>query len=58
MLNIPDPINMKNNVGKHADAFSLQRMFRVGYIILHTKGCDKKLPYLFDARHMFAKLNY
>ena len=58
ILNIPDPINMKNNVGNNTDAFSLQKMFRTAYIILHTKSCDRKLLYLFDARNMFMSQNF
>ncbi len=52
-LNLPDPINMKNNVGNKTDAFLLQRMFKIGYLILHTKGIDRRLDYLFESREIF-----
>ena len=54
VLNLPDPINPKNNVGSQTDACSLQRMFKTAYIILHTKGPESKLSYLFDSRNIFS----
>lgn len=43
MLNLPDPINLKNNIGKNTDAFALQRMFKASYIILHTRHVSNRL---------------
>lgn len=37
VLNLPDPINNKNDMGKNANAFMLQRMFKTAYMILHTR---------------------
>lgn len=53
ILNLPDPINPKNNVGKQTDASALQRMFKTAYIILHSRGNEPKLKYLFDSRNIF-----
>ena len=53
ILNLPDPINPKNNVGKQTDGCSLQRMCKTAYIMLHTKGVEQKLRYLFDSRNIF-----
>lgn len=47
VLNLPDPVNIKNNIGKKTDAFALQKMFKASYIILHTKGIESRLEYLF-----------
>lgn len=54
LLNLPDPINPKNNVGKQTDACALQRMCKAAYIMLHTKGPEPKLKYLFDSRNIFS----
>jgi hypothetical protein len=43
MLNLPDPISNKNNLGKRTDAFALQRMFKTAYLILHTRDIENKL---------------
>ena len=50
VVNLPDPINAKNNIGKNADAFSLQRMFKTAYLILHTRDAENRLEYLFESR--------
>ena len=57
LLNLPDPINPKNNLGSQTDGCSLQRMFKTAYIILHTKGPEPKLSYLFDSRNIFSWWN-
>lgn len=38
VLHLPDPINVKNNVGKMTDVQAMQRMFKASYIVLHTRG--------------------
>jgi hypothetical protein len=43
VLNLPDPINLKNNLGQNTDAFTLQKMFKAAYIILHTRGISSRL---------------
>jgi hypothetical protein len=50
VLNLPDPINIKNNIGKNTDAFALQKMFKAAYIILHTRGASSRLEYLFESK--------
>jgi hypothetical protein len=52
-LNLPDPINPKNNLGNNTDAFALQKMFKTGYIILHTRGIADRLEYLFESKELF-----
>jgi hypothetical protein len=37
ILNLPDPVNVKNNIGKNTDASALQRMFKTAYIMIHTR---------------------
>lgn len=37
ILNLPDPINSKNDMGKNTDAYILQRMFKTSYMMLHTR---------------------
>jgi hypothetical protein len=43
VLNLPDPINLKNNIGKNTDAFALQKMFKAAYIMLHTRAISNRL---------------
>ena len=31
VLNLYDPYNEKNNIGKNTDAFALQKMFKTAY---------------------------
>ena len=53
VLNLPDPVNIKNNVGNKTDVYSLQKMFKTSYIILHSKVKANKLSYLFESKNMF-----
>jgi hypothetical protein len=43
VLRLPDPVNAKNNIGKKTDAFSLQRMFKTAYLVLHTRDASSRL---------------
>lgn len=54
VLNLPDPVNLKNNIGKFTDAFGLQRMFKTAYFILHTRDASSRLDYMFESKDMFA----
>ena len=54
ILNLPDPINQRNNVGNQTDVYSLQRMFKAAYIILHTKSKGSRLQFIFESKNMFA----
>ncbi len=47
MLNLYDPFNQKNNIGKNTDAFALQRMFKAAYLMLHTRDVRNKLDFMF-----------
>lgn len=53
ILNLPDPVNIKNNVGNSTDVYLLQKMFKTAYIILHSKLKGNKLAYLFESKNMF-----
>lgn len=50
VLQLPDPINVKNNVGNLADASALQKIFKASYILLHTRGVIERLSYMFEGR--------
>jgi hypothetical protein len=47
VLNLYDPYNEKNNIGKNTDAFALQKMFKTAYLVLHTRDVRNKLHYMF-----------
>ena len=50
VLQILDPLNANNNVGKHVKASDLQSMFRAAYITLHADvGSGNSLKTLFDS---------
>ena len=53
LLDLPDPIKPTNNVGNQTDVYSLQRMFKSSYIVLHSKTRGSKLDYLFEGKNMF-----
>lgn len=53
VLQLPDPINVKNNVGNLADASALQKIFKVSYILLHTRGVIERLNLMFEGREIF-----
>jgi hypothetical protein len=65
ILNILDPLNINNNIGKsklnlgkNAKAFELQNMFRASYIALHTNINGNKLPFMFDVKNIMLSHNY
>ena len=54
ILNLPDPVNQRNNVGNQTDVNALQRMFKAAYIILHTKSKGNRLQFIFESKNMFV----
>ncbi len=52
LLSVIDPLNHLNNIGKNANAYQLQSMFKAAYIALHANQPGKKLKFMFDSKRI------
>jgi hypothetical protein len=51
--NSADLNSNKNAIGNNTDDFTLQKVFKAAYIILHTRGISNRLEYLFESKELF-----
>lgn len=49
LLQILDPLNHNNNIGKKTKAYEINAMFKAAYIALHTNHKGSKLQFMFDS---------